>query len=90
MRKLTKKEIKLIDNQLQQSIKDYKKMIMYMQGDAPIETLCLPKILVTTLRKNGICRIYDLFDADLTKIKGIGKARIGDLTTRLNEFLSMF
>jgi hypothetical protein len=87
--KLTKTQIKKINKELIQSLQIYRKNIAYMEGDAPIGVLCLPKSLEAVLLKNGISRVYDLFGRDLTKIKGIGKRRIGDLTASLDQFLPM-
>ena len=78
-----------INKELFENLKNYRKTLAYMYGDAPIQVLCLPKVIETVLIKSGCLRIYDLFDRDLTKIKGIGSRRIRDLTTRLNQFLAM-
>ncbi len=86
---LSEADSKKINKELIESLGRYKKTLSYMAGDAPIEVLCLPKTIQTVLISNGCLRIYDLFDCDLTKIKGIGKTRIRDLTARLNEFLSI-
>ena len=86
---ILKVEIHNIHRKLIESIERYRKTISYMYGDAPLGVLCLPKIIETTLINNGCFRVYDLFDRDLTKIKGIGHSRIRDLTSRLDEFLSV-
>lgn len=87
--KLDEKDIAEINRKLTESLENYRKTMQYMYGDAPIGVMCLPKATETALTNAGILRIYDLFNRDLVEIKGIGAARIGDLTTRLNEFLSM-
>lgn len=69
---------------------EYRKTLNYMAADAPIETLCLPTAIQNALLDHGCLRIYDLFDLDFAKVKGLGTRRIGDLTTCLNKFLSMF
>src|ERR1700722_1364612 len=69
---------------------DYQKSIMMMASDAPIGVLNLPKATESILVSNGILRVYDLFSANFVEIKGLGKTRIRDLTTRLDEFISMF
>lgn len=78
-----------IKKQLLESLQNYNKTMSYMICDAPIETLCLKKDIENILINIGCLRIYDLLDRDLTKIKGLGVSRIRDLTTRLNEFLSI-
>ena len=87
--KFTEEGIKEINKRLIQSLDNYRKTISFMSADAPIETLCLPKTIQTILQRNGFLRIYDIMDCDFTEIKGLGEVRIRDLTTRLNEFLSI-
>lgn len=82
-------EIQKINKQLIKCLEDYRKVMHFMVGDAPIETLCLPKSTENILLSKGFVRIYDLFYTDLAKIKGIGKVRARQLTSRLNEFLAM-
>lgn len=83
------KELKKIHTELLKSLQSYQKSISFMAGDAPIGVLCLPKSIETVLVRNDCLRIYDLFNRDLTKIKGIGKTRIRYLTSSLNEFISI-
>ena len=87
--KLNKSVIKKINKKLVESLENYRKFMYYAQGDLPIGSLCLNKDIEKLLLKNGFVRIYDLFEADLTKVKGLGKVRLGYLTSRLNEFLAM-
>ena len=87
--KLNKSTIKKINKKLVESLENYRKFMQYAQGDLPLGALCLPKDLEKLLLKNGFVRVYDLFDADFTKVKGLGKVRLGYLTTSLNEFLAM-
>lgn len=87
--KLKKSDVKKINKKLVQSLQNYRKLMSYMVGDLPIGVLCLPKATETVLLNSGFLRVYDLFDRDLVKIKGIGKIRARHLTTRLDEFLSM-
>jgi len=82
-------EMKIIHEELLKSLNNYRKTMSYLLGDAPIEVLCLPKPTQTALINAGCVRIYDLFDRDLTEIKGIGHSRIRDLTTCLDQFVSM-
>jgi len=87
--KLKKSEVRKINKKLLESLQNYRKFVACMSGDLPIGCLCLPKTTEKILIKNGFQRIYDLFDVDLTKIKGIGEVRIRDLTAGLDQFLSM-
>ena len=86
---LKEDDVKVINKKLIESLENYRQTIQFMCGDAPIETLCLKKTTLTPLLAHGCLRIYDLFNMDFTKIEGLGDRGIGDLTSRLNEFLSM-
>lgn len=79
-----------IKKKLLGSFENYKRTMLYMSCDAPIEILCLPKAIETILVNDGVSRVYDLLDRDLTKIKGLGDIRRGELASRLNKFISMF
>lgn len=79
-----------VKEKLLNSYSSYKKTMLYLSCDAPIETLHLSKVIETILLDNGIIRIYDLLDMDLTKIKGLGESRIRNITTSLNKFLAIF
>lgn len=68
---------------------DYRKTLKIMAGDMPIEALCLDKATENILLRNGLYRVYDLFDHDFTKVKGFGVARTRDLTASLDQFLAM-
>lgn len=87
--KLSKSEIKKINKKLLESLQNYRKFMTYMSGDVPIGVLCLSKPIEKALLDNGILRVYDLFDRDLAKIKGIGKVRRRDLAASLDKFLAM-
>lgn len=80
---------KKIHKQLLENLKNYKETMSYMCGDAPIGVLCLPKVIEKILIRNNCLRVYDLFNHDLVKIKGMGRVRIRDLTTSLDQFLPM-
>ena len=67
----------------------YRTTMKYLAADAPIEVLCLPKLTEKALLDQGFLRIYDLFDVDLIKIKGIGVTRVRHLTSSLDQFFSM-
>ncbi len=87
--KLNKTHIRKINKKLLESLENYKDIVRYMGADLPIGCLCLPQKYEKKLLENGILRIYDLFNRDLTKIKGIGKVGVGHLTARLQEFIPM-
>ena len=70
-------------------LNEYQRVMAYMAADAPISILCLPKRVETTLSKSGCLRIYDLFNRDFTKIKGLGKVGMKILTEKLEIFFSM-
>lgn len=82
-------QMQKIREEVLKKFNDYKKTIAYMASDAPIEILCLPPIIEKALLTHGCLRIYDLFDRDFTEVKGLGIARIRDLTTCLDKFFSM-
>lgn len=82
-------DMKKIREELAKSLRNYTKTISYMAGDAPIEVLGLSKSIQNILINEGCLRVYDLFDRDFTKIKGLGKGRIRDLTTCLDQFIAM-
>jgi hypothetical protein len=86
---LKKADIKKINKKLLESLHHYRKMVTFMAADMPIGVLCLPKATEKILTKEGILRVYDLFDRDLSEIKGIGKTRIRDLTSSFDKFLSI-
>ena len=78
-----------LKEELKQKFNDYQKTMKYMLADAPIEVLCLSSSLEKILTDQGFLRIYDLFDIDLVKIKGLGVVRIKQLTSSLDKFFSM-
>jgi hypothetical protein len=82
-------EISKIRIEVLKKYEEYNKTMKYLACDAPIGVLCLPKVIETILIDNGYDRIYDLFDMDFTKIKGLGVVRCRDLAASLDEFLSM-
>ena len=82
-------EVKKIKEELLQKFEDYRITINYMAADAPISILCLQSSTEKILIDNGFLRVYDIFNVDFTKIKGLGVVRIRDLTTRIDQFLSM-
>jgi hypothetical protein len=87
--KLSKYVIKKINKKLLESLQNYRTFLQYASADLPLGCLCLKKDVEKLLLKNGFLRIYDLLNTDFTKIKGLGKIRIGYLTSRLDEFFAM-
>lgn len=82
-------DMEKLRKELKKRLEEYGNIMKYMATDAPIGVLCLPPQIEKILLDHGILRIYDLFDLDLIKIKGLGKIRIKELTSRLDQFLSM-
>lgn len=78
-----------LKEELRNKFEEYRITMKYMLGDAPIEVLCLPPPLQNVLTDQGFLRIYDLFDVDLVKIKGLGVVRVKQLTSSLDKFFSM-
>lgn len=82
-------QMRKIHEEVVKKINDYRNTMNYMAADAPIEVLCLPKSIEKLLFDSGLLRIYDLFDRDFTKIKGLDIVRTRELTTSLDKFFSM-
>ena len=78
-----------LKEELKKSFSDYNTTMKFMLADAPLEILCLPSGLEKVLIDQGFLRIYDLFNIDLVKVKGLGVVRIKQLTTSLDKFFSM-
>ncbi len=78
-----------IKKELVKSIQNYRRTLLFLYADAPIALLGLSKPIVTILSNNGLLRIYDLLDRDLIEIKGLGVSRIRELSTALEQFVSM-
>lgn len=74
---------------LKKDLEHYRKLLSYMGSNVPIQVLCLPKTLEKSLVNEGILRVYDLINRDLTEIKGLGKARLDLLASRLDEFFTV-
>lgn len=68
----------------------YNKLMTVMAMDAPIEVLCLPQAINNILLREGCRRIPEIFKLDLTKVKGLGDTRLRELTSSLDQFISMF
>lgn len=84
---IMRKEMKRIQKNFLKQIDSYKNFIRQCELDAPIEVLCLPKDILGILRREGYVRVADIERADLTKIKGFGRARVAILQTCLDKFL---
>ena len=82
-------EMAKLKEELRKKFDDYQTTMKFMLADAPIEILCLEHKLEKILLDNGFLRIYDIFDVDFTKIKGLGAIRIRNLTSSLDKFFSM-
>jgi hypothetical protein len=82
-------QMKKVMEEVVQKFVKYRETINYMLGDAPIQILGLNKNIENLLLAHKLLRIYDLFDCDFTKVKGLGIRRIDDLTTSLDKFFSM-
>lgn len=78
-----------IKEQVLKKFSEYRMTMNYLAADAPIGILCLPPSIENALIKHGCLRIYDLFDCDFTKIKGIGVVRLRQLTSCLDKFFTM-
>lgn len=82
-------EMKKLQEELLVKFNEFRKTIEYMAADAPISVLCLDSSIEKALISHGCLRVYDLFNCDFTKIKGIRETGVQRLTTSLNQFLSM-
>lgn len=96
-KKLTQDEVRMayelhlekVRKEVLQKFEDYRNTLKFLAADAPIEVLCLPKPIESALLANGCLRIYDVFNMDFTKIKGLGVTRIRHLTASLDQFFAM-
>lgn len=82
-------DLQKLKKELSKKFDQYQKTMRFMAADAPIAILCLPKQIEESLVSHGCFRVYDIFDLDFTKIKGLNDSRIRDITSRLDQFLSM-
>lgn len=81
-------QLKAKDNLLK-NVSRYRDIVLYLQGNVPIEVLAFPASLNTILRREGIDTVIDLFKSDINNIRGIGYQRRYLITTALDEFFSM-
>ena len=89
VKKAKKDANKIITKRLKEDLAHYRQTLQYLEANVPIECLCLPSEIETLLIADGIVRIYDVFNRNLREIKGLGRKRIGILTSRLDEFFSV-
>lgn len=75
-----------INKKISESLQNYNNLLSFMSADIPLEALCLDRKTMTILSKNGISRVFDLINLDLTKVKGIGIVRGRYLTSCLDQF----
>lgn len=85
----SKEELKISDEELKKNLAHYRECLMFMGANVPLEVLCLPKRIETSLLREGYSRVYDLIRQDLGEIKGIGKVGLEVLTSRLDEFFTV-
>lgn len=81
--------VKKVREEVVKKFYQYRTTLNFMAADAPIAVLGLPMATEVILRNQGLLRVYDLFDLDLTKIEGLSDTRLRDLTTSINQFFSM-
>jgi hypothetical protein len=82
-------ELKKISEFLLKNIENYHQTMKYLAADAPLEILCLSKACEKALFAHGCLRVYDVFNLDFTKVKGLSAKGIRDLTTSLDKFIAM-
>lgn len=80
---------KLNQEKVQKHHERYTKALDVMLSDISIDCLCLPVAILNILKRNNLTRIVDVAEADLTKIKGLGQARIAILRYKISDFVSM-
>lgn len=78
-----------VKDDVKKNLQHYRKILSYMGANVPIQVLCLPKVVEKSLLAEGILRVYDLINRDLTEIKGLGQARLDLLASRLDEFFTV-
>lgn len=78
-----------VKEEVLKKFEEYKTTMAFMAADAPISILCLKEPIEKALIAHGLLRVYDLFDCDFVKVKGLGEARVRELATCLDQFFSM-
>lgn len=82
-------ESERIRKEIAQLILDYPSKLNRMVTDAPIEVLCLPKVIEKLLTSNGCYRVYHVIDLDFAKIEWLNNRHARILATRLDQFISV-
>jgi len=70
-------------------LQHYRSVLGFLELDMPIQCLCLPTAIENILLDEKLNRAWDLTRHDLTKIKGLGKARIELISARLFDLFSI-
>lgn len=83
-------QMRKIREEVEKKFSEYKKIMEFMAGDAPLSILCLSQITEKALLRHGCLRIYDLFNCNFAEVEGLSPRHITELTTRLDQFFSMF
>jgi len=86
---IMERELAKINKDFLESLYNYRSYIKKCEYDAPIDVLCLPKDILNILQRNGLVRVFDIIDLDLTKIKGLGSSRISHINTQLKKLVPM-
>jgi len=82
-------ELAKIKKEMLQSLENYNRAMTIMQADAPIAVLGVHKRIERILLREGITRIYELVNLDLTKIEWLDDVFRRELTASLDKFMSM-
>ena len=78
-----------VKRELIKSFGRYQKVMSLMAVDGPVSILGLPKNIQKILEDNGILRLYEILNIDLTKIEGLSDIELKRLTASLDKFSSM-
>ena len=78
-----------VKRELIKSFDRYQKVMSLMAVDGPISVLGLPKNIQKILEDNGILRLYEVLNMNLTKIEGLTDMDRTRLASSLNKFSSM-
>ena len=73
---------------LRDDLTAYRVGISHEIGDVPLETLCLPKVINTILKREKFLRVHDLLGVDISGIKGISDTRATVVSQRMRTFFS--
>ncbi len=84
-----KETLYMAQERTRKEIESYRRVLMFMGANVPIQVLCLPTAIEKILLKEKLFRVYDLIDCDFAKIKGIGDTRAEIVAASLDQFLTM-